>query len=41
VSGSADQGYLSGNGLLTAIVLGRLAAVAAVNQVNGESRFQG
>ena len=40
VSGSADQGYLSGNGLLTAVVLGRLAAVAAVNQVNGKSRFQ-
>ena len=40
VSGSADRGYLSGNGLLTAVVLGRLAAIAAVNQVNGKSRFQ-
>ena len=33
VSGSSDRGYLSGNGLLTAVVLGRLAATAATQQV--------
>lgn len=33
VSGSAAGGYLSGNGLLTATVLGRLAGQAAVAQV--------
>ena len=32
VSGSSDWGYLSGNGLLTAVVLGRLAAIAATQQ---------
>ena len=31
VSGSAVWGYLSGNGLLTAITLGRLAAQSAVD----------
>lgn len=40
VSGSADQGYLSGNGLLTAVVLGRLAGVAAAVQVNGDRGFR-
>jgi fumarate reductase flavoprotein subunit len=40
VSGSADKGYLSGNGLLTAVVLGRLAAIAAMNQVSCNSRFE-
>lgn len=29
ISGSGDSGYLSGNGLLTAVVLGRLAGAAA------------
>jgi fumarate reductase flavoprotein subunit len=29
VSGAADAGYLSGNGLLAAVVLGRLAGAAA------------
>jgi len=33
VSGSTAAGYLSGNGLLTATVLGRLAGVAAARQV--------
>jgi flavocytochrome c len=33
VSGSTAAGYLSGNGLLTATVLGRLAGVAAATQV--------
>jgi fumarate reductase flavoprotein subunit len=33
VSGSTAAGYLSGNGLLTATVLGRVAGVAAVRQV--------
>lgn len=33
VSGSSDRGYLSGNGLLTAVVLGRLAAIAATRQM--------
>ncbi len=33
VSGSADWGYLSGNGLLTAVVLGRLAGDAAAQLV--------
>jgi fumarate reductase flavoprotein subunit len=28
VSGSGDDGYLSGNGLLSAVVLGRLAGQA-------------
>ena len=32
VSGSSDRGYLSGNGLLAAVVLGRLAAIAATQQ---------
>jgi len=33
VSGSSDRGYLSGNGLLTAVVLGRLAGTSAARQV--------
>ena len=33
VSGDSDRGYLSGNGLLTAVVLGRLAGVSAAQQV--------
>jgi fumarate reductase flavoprotein subunit len=33
VSGSSDRGYLSGNGLLTAVVLGRLAGVSAAQHV--------
>ncbi len=41
VSGSADHGYLSGNGLLTAVVLGRLAAKSAVNQIDGRLRQRG
>ena len=32
VSGPSDWGYLSGNGLLTALVLGRLAGTAAARQ---------
>ena len=31
ISGSADWGYLSGNGLLTALTLGRLAGTGAAN----------
>jgi len=31
VSGPGDRGYLSGNGLLTAVTLGRLAGAAAAN----------
>jgi fumarate reductase flavoprotein subunit len=34
VSGSSAAGYLSGNGLLTATVLGRLAGLAAARQSN-------
>jgi fumarate reductase flavoprotein subunit len=30
VSGSGDSGYLSGNGLLSAVVLGYAAGIAAV-----------
>ena len=33
VSGSADWGYLSGNGLLTAVTLGRLGGAVAAWQV--------
>lgn len=33
VSGPADWGYLAGNGLLTAVALGRLAGAAAARQV--------
>ncbi len=33
VSGSSAAGYLSGNGLLTATVLGRLCGIAAAGQV--------
>ncbi len=33
VSGSGDAGYLSGNGLLSAVVLGRLAGRAAVDRM--------
>jgi fumarate reductase flavoprotein subunit len=33
VSGSSDWGYLSGNGLLAAVTLGRLAGMAAARQV--------
>ena len=33
VSGGSDRGYLSGNGLLTAVVLGRLAGASAAQQV--------
>ncbi|MGA7162503.1 MAG: FAD-binding protein, partial [Pseudolabrys sp.] len=33
VSGSTAAGYLSGNGLLTATVLGRLAGKAAARQL--------
>jgi len=29
VSGAGDSGYLSGNGLLAAVVLGRIAGAAA------------
>jgi fumarate reductase flavoprotein subunit len=36
VSGDTAAGYLSGNGLLTATVLGRLAGAAAARQVAGE-----
>ena len=36
VSGSAGSGYLSGNGLLTAVTLGRLAGNAAARLVRGE-----
>jgi len=35
VSGRSDRGYLSGNGLLTAVVLGRLAGDSASQQVRG------
>jgi fumarate reductase flavoprotein subunit len=35
VSGPHASGYLSGNGLLTAVVLGRLAGQAAARQVSG------
>lgn len=35
VSGPELSGYLSGNGLLTAVALGRLAGVAAASQVAG------
>ena len=34
VSGSSDSGYLSGNGLLSAIVLGRIAGVEAAKAAN-------
>lgn len=34
LSGPSDWGYLSGNGLLTAVVLGRIAGRSAANQVN-------
>lgn len=37
VSGSSAQGYLSGNGLLTATVLGRLAGGAAATMARSES----
>jgi fumarate reductase flavoprotein subunit len=36
VSGPHVSGYLSGNGLLTATVLGRLAGRAAAMQVLGD-----
>jgi fumarate reductase flavoprotein subunit len=35
VSGGSAAGYLSGNGLLTATVLGRLAGRAAAAQLSG------
>ncbi len=34
VSGPADWGYLSGNGLLTAVALGRIAGREAVRAVS-------
>ena len=37
VSGSGDAGYLSGNGLLTAMVLGRLAGASSADLL-GASR---
>lgn len=37
VSGSSDRGYLSGNGLLTAVVLGRLAGASAAQQVRDQT----
>lgn len=37
VSGSKASGYLSGNGLLTAVALGRIAGVAAADAVKEES----
>jgi fumarate reductase flavoprotein subunit len=37
VSGSTVYGYLSGNGLLTAVTLGRIAGAAAADQVQGRS----
>ena len=37
VSGATAAGYLSGNGLLTATVLGRLAGRAAAEQVRRRS----
>lgn len=40
VSGPSDWGYLSGNGLLTALVLGRLAGAAAARQ-NERSALRG
>jgi fumarate reductase flavoprotein subunit len=37
VSGSADWGYLAGNGLLTAVALGRLAGTAAARLARSEA----
>jgi fumarate reductase flavoprotein subunit len=37
ISGSTVEGYLSGNGLLTAVTLGRLAAASAVRLLAGRS----
>lgn len=38
VSGRGDRGYLSGNGLLSAVVLGRIAGQSAAGQVGGSAR---
>ncbi|MGR0183108.1 FAD-binding protein [Azospirillum aestuarii] len=37
VSGSKASGYLSGNGLLTAVALGRIAGAAAAEAVREEN----
>ena len=36
VSGTGDRGYLSGNGLLSAVVLGRIAGQRAAEQTRME-----
>ena len=35
LSGKSDYGYLSGNGLLAAVMLGRIAGQSATDMLNG------